>query len=257
MLNDPRYLNSYFLDQQERTSLYEHSDFTFGSIDWSTEVLYTQRQTTAHNWRQFFPIIGGSAFYDVPGPYTSPAGPTTAFEPVTIWPSNQSINVKYYYLTTGLKGGFGSTGYLSTWNWNADVNFSRSDGTYEKNQILKETAGDAAYASPSDGLYHGPNYNPFDPGFLSGNYSSAVYTLLTEISKGKTTYDQTTVSGWVTGDLFQLPAGPLGVAPGAEYRKFKINDIQAPARSNGDYWGTSSRRDHEGQGHRYRGRLVR
>ena len=48
---------------------------------------------------------------------------------------------------------------------------------------------------------------------------------MTAYSKGKTTYDQTTVTAGVTGDLFKLPAGPVGLALGAEYRTFDINDV--------------------------------
>ena len=244
VLNDPRYLTGYFLDQQERTSLYEHSNISFGGIDWTTEALFTNRQTTAHNWRQFFPQIANAAGYDVPGPFTTPnsfaaRGPFRVAQPVTLWPSNQSINVKYYYLTTGLKGGFGSTGYLSNWSWSVDANYSRSDGTYEKNEIKKETAGDWNYAS-ADGLYHGPTYNPFDPNFLAGNYSKATFDLLTGYSRGKTTYDQTTVTAGVTGDLFRLPAGPVGLAVGAEYRTFKINDTPDQGSIKNLYWGTTS-----------------
>ena len=241
VLNDPRFGQGYILDQQERTSLYEHSNFSFGGVDWTTEVLFTNRQTTAHNWRQFFPLIGSSNLYDVPGKYNANAfahNGVAEVEPVTLWPSNQSIDVKYYYLTTGLKGGFGTTGYLSNWSWDVDANFSRSEGTYSKNEILKETAGDANFKS-ADGLYHGPNYNPFDPNFLAGNYSKATFDMLTGYSHGKTIYDQTTVTGGVTGDLFRLPAGPVGIAVGAEYRHFKINDTPDIGSQKGLFWGTT------------------
>ena len=244
VLNDQRFLDSYFLDQQERTSLYAHSDITFGGLDWTTEGLFTQRQTTAHNYRQFFPQIASDNGYDVPGAYSSPIpiDPNYGFslaQPVTLWPSNQKINVKYYYLTTGLKGGFGSTGYLSTWNWDLNANYSLSEGTYDENQISAANSGDWNYTS-ADGLYHGPDYNPFDPNFLAGNYSQDVYNLLTEYSHGTTRYDQYTVTAGVTGDLFELPAGPVGLAVGAEYRTFKINDTPDPGSQNGEYWNTST-----------------
>src|SRR6185295_9778831 len=111
--------------------------------------------------------------------------------PVTIWPADQQVTVDYYYANSGLKGDF----FLPSWTWSLNASYSRSEGEYTGNEILTETAGDASLVSPSDGLYHGPNYNPFDPAFLSGNWSQATYDLLTAYPVGNTTYEQTIVQG--------------------------------------------------------------
>lgn len=239
VLNSEKYLEGDILSAVERTSLYAKYDQDIAGMQWSTEALMTRRETASRQWRQFFPLIAPNNQYDVA---TGPNSPfTTRVQPVTIWPSNDDIAVDYYYINTGLKGDFGGgTGYLSTWSWDVNASFSRSDGTYTGNEILLETAGDWNYASPSDGLYHGPTYNAFDPAFLSGNYSQATYDLLTSIETGNTTYDQTLVSGVVTGDLFTLPAGPVGLAVGAEFREFKINDVPSERSQNNELWGTSS-----------------
>jgi len=144
--------------------------------------------------------------------------------------------VDYYYVNSGLKGDF----ILPGWTWSLNASYSRSEGEYTGNEILKETAGDANFVSPSDGLYHGPNYNPFDPAFLSGNYSQATYDLLTANPVGNTTYDQSIVQGVLSGDLLQLPAGPLGVAIGAEWRNFKIDDTPDLREQNNEFWNTSA-----------------
>ena len=57
---------------------------------------------------------------------------------------------------------------------------------------------------------------------------------------GTTTYEQTVLTGFVTGELFQLPAGPLGFAAGAEYREFEIDDTPSQRSQNAELWGTSS-----------------
>jgi iron complex outermembrane receptor protein len=257
VLNDQRFLDSDAIAGVDRLSAYGKADFQLdilGGLDWTTEALFTRREYDSHRVRQFFPQIASQNFYTnlgVPGAYASPApatgglagntfglpfGPISVTQPITIWPSDNSVDVDYFYVNSGVTGDF----LLPGWTWSLNASYSSSDGEYAGNQILKETAGDWNYVSPSDGLYHGPNYNPFDPAFLSGNYSQATYDLLSDTSVGNTTYTQTLVTGVVTGDLFELPAGPLGVAVGAEWRNFEIDDTPDPRSVNNEFWGTTS-----------------
>ncbi|MHA7819242.1 MAG: TonB-dependent receptor domain-containing protein [Erythrobacter sp.] len=48
-----------------------------------------------------------------------------------------------------------------------------------------------------------------------------------------TTYEQTLISGFVTGDLFDLPAGPVGVVLGAEWREDSIESNPNDVAANG------------------------
>ncbi|EAQ29220.1 TonB-dependent receptor [Erythrobacter sp. NAP1] len=52
-----------------------------------------------------------------------------------------------------------------------------------------------------------------------------------------TTYEQVLVSGYVTGDLFDLPAGPVGVVLGAEWREDSIESNPDLVASNGLLFG--------------------
>jgi iron complex outermembrane receptor protein len=247
-LNSSKFADGYAISAVERISGYGRADFNldfFGGVDWTTELLVNQRNFEQKSWRQFFPLIGGPLFYDIPGPFTAPVSfgnlvagldGTELAQPVTIWPSNDSVTVDYYYVNTGFSGDL----FVPGWSWNLNASFSSSDGEYTGNEILKETAGDANFARPSDGLYAGPTYNPFSPDFLSGNYSQATFDLLTAYPVGNTKYDQTVVTGVVTGDLFQLPAGPIGLAVGAEWRNFEIDDTPDPRSQNDEFWGTTS-----------------
>ncbi|MDP3738258.1 MAG: TonB-dependent receptor [Hyphomonadaceae bacterium] len=245
VLNSPKFGEGYAISALERTSLYGKADFTlFGGVDWSTEVLLTRREFEHKAWRQFFPQIASANGYNVPGPFTangftavaSPFGPLQLTQPITIWPADQQATVDYYYANSGLKGDF----LLPGWTWSLNASYSLSDAEYTGNEITKEKAGDWRYVSPSDGLYHGPEYNPFDPAFLSGNYSQAVYDLLSAYPVGTTTYEQTIVQGVLAGDLFELPAGPVGLAVGAEWRNFEIDDTPDIREQNDEFWNTSS-----------------
>ncbi|MEL7190338.1 MAG: TonB-dependent receptor, partial [Pseudomonadota bacterium] len=52
-----------------------------------------------------------------------------------------------------------------------------------------------------------------------------------------TTYEQTIIGGFVTGDLFDLPAGPVGAVLGVEWREDSINSQPDSVASNGLFWG--------------------
>lgn len=58
----------------------------------------------------------------------------------------------------------------------------------------------------------------------------------------KTTYEQIVLGGYVTGDLFELPAGPVGAVFGVEWRKDKINSIPDDVAANGLIYGFFSDR---------------
>ena len=243
VLADPRALSADAINRQERFSVYAASNFALdflGGVDWSTEALFTRRKTRAEGWRQFFPLIGGAtvdSFFGVYG-YANDPGfdtPLYLFQPVTLWPSNTEVQVDYLSLNTGLEGGFSDWfGPLSDWVWDVGVQYSRSEGEYSNNAIVASRSGDVRYDANS------PIYDPLSPEFLSGNYSQSVYDALTEISVGKTIYEQTVVTGIMTGELFELPAGPIGAAVGAEYREFSIDDTPSELSRSGDIWGSSS-----------------
>ena len=52
-----------------------------------------------------------------------------------------------------------------------------------------------------------------------------------------TTYEQILLSGFATGNLFDLPAGPVNAVIGVEYRKDKINSTPSVEASNGLLFG--------------------
>ncbi len=55
-----------------------------------------------------------------------------------------------------------------------------------------------------------------------------------------TIYEQTLLSGYITGDLFELPAGPVGVVLGAEWREDKIDSRPNDSAANGLFFGFSA-----------------
>lgn len=226
------------INKMERMSLYGNAEYEFdfaGGVTWDAEWLYNRRETTSEGWRQFFPLIGGAtAVVDGYGYANNPdfVAPVESgiAQPVMPYPSNSNQKVDYYYLASGIEGEIGNT----LWTWRFDASYSRSDGDYTRNSIIASRSGDVQFDP------NGPRVDYFDPCILSGQCMADLINAVGASHTGNTIYDQAMATAVVTGDLFDLPAGPLGVALGAEYRYFSIDDQPSDYSMGGDLWGESS-----------------
>ena len=230
------------------------------------EILLNRRETKSHGFRQFWTYL---YTYDYGDPFSAgfenPIGdPNTPYilspTPVTNH-NNSSQTVKYERGVAGLRGDFGS--FATGWDWDIYTQYSRSEGAYSQDVIL----ADAVYSSDgrSDNFSGGianansiprptascvGKFTPISnrpcvdvawlsPAFLAGQYTAAEEGFLFDNETGHTTYTQVSVEGSVSGNLFTLPAGPVGVALGAVWRKDKINDTPGPVTLAGNSWGLS------------------
>ncbi|MGY1457247.1 MULTISPECIES: TonB-dependent receptor domain-containing protein [unclassified Luteimonas] len=221
------------INRQERFNLFASSDFGFDSFNWKTTFLYNHRETEARGFRQFFPYVGGQN-----GPYqyaNSPGfvNPLAGGLAQVIMPfrSDQDISIDYMYLATKLDG---LLSFTDTWAWEANATGSRSDGDYSAFSIVGSRTGDWQWSDDA------PTLDYFDPGFLSGERMDELASVIGEWHTGNTVYDQYTVNGLVTGEVFELPAGPVAAAVGFEYRRYSIDDQPSALSRNGDLWGQSS-----------------
>lgn len=228
------YGDTQIIDRQERASLYAGADFQFGGVHWTAEVLYNNRQTDAHRYRQFFPLVGGATSpisryrYTNSPTYVAPV-PSGLAQPVMPFPSDQRVEVNYYYVHTGLDGMLGDN-----WSWQTDASFTRSKGDYSSLGIVASRSGDVRFDPTA------PRVDYFSPDFLSGRRMQDLVAAIGEWNTGTTTYDQSVFRGVFTGDLFTLPAGAVSTAIGAEHRRFSIDDQPSALSRSGDLWGQSS-----------------
>lgn len=232
-------LNADFLGSEtainrlERINVYATADYTFdfwGGVDWDADFLYNNRKTESEGWRQFFPTITSNEYF----PYANDpdyVAPLPRSRPIMPYPSNGSVEVDFYYFTTGLQGELPTSRY---WSWQTYASYSYSDGDYSSNGILASRSGDAFYDDDA------PLVDYFDPGFLNGDRMDELINAIGIDETGNTIYDQLQWVGIITGDAFDLPAGTVGTAFGLEYRNFSIDDQPPPASQNGDLWGQSS-----------------
>ncbi len=233
--------DDYLVDRQERASVFASADFNFGDIYWATEALYTNRTTETHSYRQFFPLTGGATAvfpgfgYPNDPDYVTPV-PSGLALPVMPFPSDGNVDIDYYYVNTGLDGYF-----ADTWSWSADASYSRSEGDYSVLAIVADRSGDVQFDEDA------PTVDYFDPGFLSGERMDELVDAVGQWHTGNTVYDQFVFSGLLTGEVFELPAGAVGAAIGAEYREFSINDQPSELEISGNIWGQSTAQVTRGQ----------
>src|SRR5690606_4652945 len=62
-----------------------------------------------------------------------------------------------------------------------------------------------------------------DPRVLRGDFTAQERAFLTGRETGRTLFKQSSAEALVTGKLFALPAGPVGVAVGANIRRDEID----------------------------------
>ncbi|NRB71781.1 MAG: TonB-dependent receptor, partial [Xanthomonadales bacterium] len=214
----------------KNTKVYATADYSFGNVDWDLDFLYTNRNTIAEGWRQFFPQVGTPNFYSGdPGQFTDPFGFISL--PVMPYISNSDIDVDYYYLSTGLSGVLNTDKF---WSWQVYGSYSYSDGDYTRDSILASRSGDLRFDA------NGPVVNYFSTPILNGTDIQSLIDAVGVRHTGNTIYDQAQIVGILSGDLMELPAGTLGTAFGLEYRTFSIDDQPSIESRSGDLWGESS-----------------
>lgn len=228
-LNFPFYGDAWAINKNRNSSLYASSLFTFGNVNWTNQLLYNHRQTNTRGWRQFFPIVFNPTDSDY-------------YEPIMPYPSNNFATVDYYYLRSGLDGGFGS----SSWTWQVNGTYSRSKGSYGHVGIDTRVSGDLSEPENTLDL---PPINYFDPCVMDGSCMNKLVAAVGLPTKGETTYDQSTVNAVVTGNMFSLPAGDVSGAFGVEYRHYKIDDEPDPNNAAGYEWGYTSAQPTKGADH--------
>ena len=160
-----------------------------------------------------------------------------ARRPVEGGPRRYQQDVKTWYAAGGFEGTFGVG--VRTWNW--DVNLVRSQSRAEQtntgsynirriNEALGDPAACAAIAgcTPLD-LFGGP-----------GTITPQMLAFIQPVVRDESSNTLTLASANVTGDLFEMWAGPLAFAAGVEYRKYEGSYTPDPITVAGEYNGVPS-----------------
>ncbi len=119
-----------------------------------------------------------------------------------------------FRITGGLRGDFSFAG--RDWNWDLYGNYGRVTRDELNLGLISTQRFQDAVDCYGPGATPGcVPLNPFGPGTIT----DAAADYVTVPSLNATEVQQRIISGSVSGDVFELPAGPLGVAVGFEYRE--------------------------------------
>ena len=226
---------------------YEISD----SVTAYGEALFNRRETYVNGHDQYWSYRYGFSDYGTTQTnFTGDEGVgwvSTALEysptPVVEW-NDEEVVIDYFRLVGGLKGDFGEGGPFPGWSWDVYAQHSDSHGEYTeqfvRNDSIRSTnyQTDSCVGTTSPGATATTNTGEtvtvagvqcvdvrwFNPDFLGGDLTQGERDFLLGTDTGTTDFTQTTIEGFTTGDLFNLPAGKLSGAVGYFFQRDEITD---------------------------------
>ncbi|MCC5879322.1 MAG: TonB-dependent receptor [Idiomarina sp.] len=229
------------IPETEVVSVYLQADYDLtNNISMYGELLHSSRETESRNTRQFWTAQLGYRQMNDYAPGWEGEGLVMPVS-LTDWFGNETT-VDY---TRGVLGLEGSLGY---WNWDVSWQRTLNDGEY-KNQIIffdsmlmaQETLLGLRDCGPDEVTQYSQKECVvvpfFDPQLMVGNPSDEVRDFLFGSETGRTIYKQDSIDAYITGDLYELPAGPIGSAFGVYYQYDEIQDTPGFHTLNGNSWG--------------------
>jgi iron complex outermembrane recepter protein len=211
------------------------------------ETLLNRRMTKASGYRQFWTYqyvydYGGGDFIGDPIAIAEGwLGDNMGLSPTAITDhSGDTISVDYMRFVGGVRGDLPFDG----WSYDFSVQHSRSDGDYKAEFIWDDAITPYEFRSERCAgtltSYRGipcVDINWYTPAFQRGEFTPQERAFLFGTATGNTVYEQTSVEGYVSGELFELPAGPLGVVVGALYQEDSLEDVPAQVFQDNEAWG--------------------
>jgi len=237
----PLHDTTTLVPESEITTLFIEGEYEFSdSVTGYAEVLLNRRKTRDEGFRQIWTYIynydsadwggfgGGGAGSD---PFSVGWTGAQWLSPLAITDhDDQEVNIDYMRVVAGLNGEFRNM--MEGWNWNISFQYSKSDGDYITDQVLTDALEYPFFRTGSCvGEFTPVSNRPcvdiqwLDPDFLNGNIPQSYKDYLFDTDYGNTEYKQWSVEGFVTGDLFEMPAGSAAVAVGFNYQEDEINDV--------------------------------
>jgi iron complex outermembrane receptor protein len=212
---------------------------------------FSERLSFQTGARQLFPTLGATWKSGNPNNIFAGTG-VSAVYPIIALPSDYRQDVKYMRGVAGIKGDVRNLGWFNRFSYDAYVVYSRSDADYQNDSIYNDrVVASTTGASACNPLT--PNLSNFNCGGLgatgipwlsqrvvSGQFTQAERDFLFFKAHGSTQYDQIILESDFTGDLMNLPAGPLGSAFGVSYRHDRISDTPDVQAQNGNLWGQTA-----------------
>jgi len=262
---------AHMISPVKRVSLFSFGNWEVDSMGDGTEGYYEFMYNSRRSNQNSGPRQLGLRIND------SPFSPFWWFEqgPNSGIPGDFAFNIPLLlpYMQTSdqevnwMRGVAGMNGNLAgSWTWDANIGYGASHGTYSSPQMLIDRiyhtltlvqtgpdSYDCAINNPLGGDWNGVDnfdrgecvpFNPYDiiaRGLNSpGLFPQDLLSYITSVEVGETTYSQKSASAYLTGELFDMPAGPVGAVIGVEFRRETIKDTPSSSAINGNLWGFTS-----------------
>lgn len=235
------------IPKKETFTAYAQGDYSLS--DDSTlygEALLNRRVTTTNGYRQFWSYIYNENFFGG-NPLATGWRGDQWFSPTPITDhSGSEITVDYRRFVVGANGTIGD------WFWDVAYQNSHSDGDYNTKLIYQDSVDISSFTSSDyiSGSCVGAVTSVrgaacvdvpwLDPQFLAGNMSQQVKDFLFGDETGNTIYKQQSLEGFITGDLMDLPGGPLSSAFGFALQRDELKDTPGPVTLAKNVWGASA-----------------
>ncbi|MCQ8877115.1 TonB-dependent receptor [Pseudoalteromonas shioyasakiensis] len=240
-LDHPFRDNETMLPENTVWSVYAQGDYNLtDDISMYGEFIHSSRTTNIDNYRQFWTGDVGA----------QPASSFDGFDgdaylmPVAISDHYSSeTTVDYTRAVIGFEGSFGF------WDWDVSYQNSYNDGEYYNEIFLRDSlvmsqnqlaAGTSCNGEVTASGKTCVDVPWSDPTFLAGDVPDDVRNFIFGEDLGNTIYKQQTLDAYITGDLFELPAGAVGAAFGMSIQKDEIDDTPGEHTINGNSWGLTS-----------------
>ncbi len=241
------------IPESETITLYAEGEFNLtDSVTLYSEALMNRRTTTDNGYRQYWTYVYSGNFDFVNGLCDGCGSQLSAdagwfgqqwFSPTAITDhSDSEVEIDYTRFLAGIRGDIGAT----SWSWDVTAGISRSDGDYTSDRIFNDSIQDNWFASGSCvGTTSSVRGVPcvdvpwFSEDTMNGVLPQNVRDFLFGTETGNTEYTQWAIDGFITGELYDLPAGPLSGAFGFHYRDDEIDDLPGEITLANNAWGSS------------------
>ncbi|MEO1244197.1 MAG: TonB-dependent receptor [Pseudomonadota bacterium] len=163
-------------------------------------------------------------------------------------------DIDTYRAVVGLRGDIGA-GALSGWSWDAYLNYGRTQGvSLNEGRFVRSRVIEAigpSFVDESGTLRCGTAQNPGSAGCVpldlfggAGNRPVTADQLawISYVGVDDLVATQKTVAFNLSGSIAELPAGPLGLAFGGEYREEDGSNTPDPITNSGDTTGNKAER---------------
>lgn len=229
-----------FLNDEKSTSAYINANWTLNSnTELYSSLLYNVHKTQANSGSRFWvPDVNGTFGYVWDDTEYSLNYYQHIFSPEeTGGPNNQILKSNSYNFAVGLRGTFGD----STWDY--DAYYSRSQFNITDRQLwpLTDEIEDFfrdQFLGPQLGTYYGyPVYHPDQDAFYTALTPEQYQSFLGEIYSKSSTWTHNVNFSVTNTDLFQLPAGSVGMAALVQTGYQTWNNPTDQRVINGDFWG--------------------